>query len=38
MHRNQWFWGFLSGSDDLNWAALALLDASELANDPKISN
>ena len=31
LHRNQWFWSFLSGSDDLDWAALALMDALALS-------
>ena len=29
-HRNLWFWQFLSGSDDLGWAMLSMLDATDL--------
>ena len=29
-HRTVWFFGFLSGSDDYEWAAIAALDAAEL--------
>ena len=30
-HRNQWHWYQISGSDDLGWAALALLYAADIS-------